>query len=365
MNFLFLFATDWNHEIASFERGKVPAHRLFGLIDVERQGHAARVCKPPHLARNFLRRPIVWRVYQALCAWFQQGRHDVIFAVNEASALPVLVLKKLGLLRTPVIVFCTGLMHARNRMGKRKAMWRWLLPAAEAVVSQTSMELESTWREFGLRQDRQFLIHMLVDTHFFRPSDARGKGDFCLAAGTNEGRDYVTLLQAFPKDQRLVIVTDAGNAAIIARHVAADARVEVRQAVPMLELRALYEQARVVINPLAEIAYCSGHTTLLENMALGHPVIISAVSGMRDYVEDGVTALTVRPGDVDDLREKITRYLEAPERFEAVGQRAAVWVEQFSTEAFAGHLVGLAQRLVTPSPVSTAGTVPQPSTLAR
>ena len=365
MNFLFLFATDWNHEIESFSRGQVPAHRLFGLVDLQRQGHAARVCKTPRIARKFLRRPMVWRVYQALCALFQQGRHDIIFAVNEASALPVLVLKKLGLLRTPVIVFCTGLMHARNRVGKRKAMWRWLLPAAEVVVSQTSMELESTWREFGLRQDRQFLIHMLVDTHFFRSSGPREKGDFCLAAGTNEGRDYVTLLRAFPKDQRLVIVTDAGNAAIIARNVQADARVEVRQAVPMLELKALYEQARVVINPLSEIAYCSGHTTLLENMALGHPVIISAVSGMRDYVEGGLTALTVRPGDVDDLREKITDYLEAPERFAAVGQQAAVWVERFSTQAFAGHLIRLAERLVTPSPLGAAGTAPQSSTLAR
>ncbi|MBE7210438.1 MAG: glycosyltransferase family 4 protein [Gluconacetobacter diazotrophicus] len=364
MNFLFLFATDWNHEIASYERGEVPAHRLFGLVDVQRQSHAACVCKPPPIARGFLRRPMVWRTYQALCALFQQGRHDVVFAVNEASALPVLALKKLGLLRTPVIVFCTGLMHARNRTGKRKAMWRWLLPAAEAVVSQTSMELESTWREFGLRQDRQFLIHMLVDTHFFRPGDRREKGDFCLAAGTNEGRDYVTLLRAFPADQRLVVVTDAGNAAIIARHVAPGARVEVRQAVPMLELKALYEQARVIINPLAEIAYCSGHTTLLENMALGHPVIISAVSGMRDYVEDGATALTVRPGDVDDLREKITRYLAAPERFAAVGQQAAARVERFSTEAFAGHLIRLAERLVAPSPLGAA-TAPQPSTLAR
>lgn len=363
MRFLFLFATDWNHEIASFSRGEVPAHRLFGFVDVQRLGHTARVCKTPGIAQNFLRRPIVWRVYQALCALFQQSRHDVIFAVNEASALPVLVLKRLGLLRTPIIVFCTGLMHARNRSGKRKTMWRWLLPAAEAVVSQTSMELESTWREFGLRQDRQFLIHMLVDTQFFRPNAAQEKGDFCLAAGTNEGRDYVTLLRAFPKDQRLLVVTDAGNAAIIARHVEADARVEVRQAVPMLELKALYEQARLVINPLAEIAYCSGHTTLLENMALGHPVIISAVSGMRDYIEDGVTAVAVRPGDVDDLRDKIARCLEAPEQFAAVGLRAATWVERFSTQAFAGHLVRLAEQLVASSPRSVPRPAAQPSTL--
>ena len=67
MNFLFLFATDWNHEIASYARGEVPAHRLFGLIDLQRRGHTVRVCKTPRVARNFLRRPIVGRVSPALC----------------------------------------------------------------------------------------------------------------------------------------------------------------------------------------------------------------------------------------------------------------------------------------------------------
>ncbi len=346
MNLLFLFATDWNHEIAAYGRGEVPSHRLFGFAEVNRRpGHRATVCRTPRFARGLLRRPVVWRVYQSLCALFQQGRHDALFAVNEATALPVLVLKRLGLLRTPVIVFCTGLMHARNRSGRRRKMWRWLLPAAEAVVSQTSMEWETTAREFGLREDRQFLIHMLVDTEFFRPGGTTEKGDFCLAAGTNEGRDFVTLLRAFPKGERLLIVTDGYNADIVARHLEPGDRVEVRQGIPIRELKSLYEGARLVINPLTEIAYCSGHTTLLENMALGHPVIISAVGGMRDYVQDGITAITVRPGDVADLREKIARYLEEPGRFAAIGERAARAVRQFSTEEFAEHLVRLAARV--------------------
>ena len=367
MNLLFLFATDWGHEIAAFGRGEVPAHRLFGFAEVNRQpgGHAA-VCRTPRFARRLLRRPVAWRVYQALCALFQQGRHDVLFAVNEASALPVLVLKRLGLLRTPVIVFCTGLMHARNRSGRRRAMWRWLLPAAEAVVSQTSMEWETTAQEFGLRQDRQFLLHMLVDTNFFQPGGSPAKGDYCLAAGTNEGRDYVTLLRAWPKGERLVIVTDAHNAAVVARHLEPGHRVEVRQAVPIRELKSLYQGARLVLNPLTEIAYCSGHTTLLENMALGHPVIISAVGGMRDYIQDGVTAIAVRPGDVDELREKIARYLEAPERFAAIGEEAARAARRFSTEEFAGQLLRLAARVARrPVREPAVGSAPHPSAPAR
>lgn len=345
MRFLFLFATDWSKEIADFSRGLVPAHRLFGYVEVRKMGHESYACSAPRLLSRWLRKPILWRIYQTVFAACQQGRADCIFAVNEASALPVLLVKRLGLLKTPVIVFNCGLMHPRNRVGLRRAIWRWLLPCAEAVVSQTTMEYDSVWQEFGLQKDRQFLIPMLVDVDFFKPEANTVAGDYCLAAGTNEGRDYPTLLKAFPKEESLIIVTDSFNAAIIKDQVESGMRVQVLQAVPIGELKALYQRARVIVNPLREIEYCSGHTVLLENMALGKPVIISTVSGMRDYVEDGKTAIGVPPGDVEVLRQRIRECLEQPGLFTAIGVQATQWVRRFSTVEFAKKLVSVAERV--------------------
>ncbi|MBC8125873.1 MAG: glycosyltransferase family 4 protein [Gloeobacteraceae cyanobacterium ES-bin-144] len=345
MRVLFAFATDWTKEIADFERGSVPAHRLFGYAEVRKMGHEAYTCSAPAFLNRWMRKPILWRVYQAIFAALHQWETDCIFAVNEASALPVLLLKRLGLLKTPVIVFNCGLMHPRNRIGSRQAAWKWLLPCAEAVVSQTTMEYDSVGEEFGLRKDRQFLIPMLVDVEFFKPEAGVGAGDYCLSAGTNEGRDYPTLLKAFPPEEKLIIVTDPHNAAIVKKHAGSGMRVQVLQAVPISELKALYQNARVMINPLREIEYCSGHTVLLENMALGKPVIISKVSGMRDYLEDGKAAIGVQPGNVDELRQRIRECLDEPERFAAIGTRAAQWVRQFSTEEFAKKLVSLAERV--------------------
>jgi glycosyltransferase involved in cell wall biosynthesis len=346
MRILYLFTLDWNHEVEDFGKGIVPAHRLFGFADLQGMGHAPFLCPPsPKLLRRWLWKPAFWRVYQALYAFFKQFHTDCIFGVNEASTLPVLFLKRLGLLRTPVIVFCTGLMHPRNRGGLKKVLWKWLLPCAEAVVSQTSMELKSTWREFGLREDRQFLIHMLVDVNTFHPDPAREKGDFILAAGTNEGRDYPTLLEALPKGQRLIVVTDHANAEIVRSHIKPGMQVELRQALPILELKALYERAKVVVNPLVETDYCSGHTVLLENMALGNPIIIARVEGMNDYVEDGVTAITYKPGDSGELRRKIEESLNAPEQFAQIGRRASGWVRRFSTEEFAKKLIRVAEQV--------------------
>jgi glycosyltransferase involved in cell wall biosynthesis len=44
-------------------------------------------------------------------------------------------------------------------------------------------------------------------------------------------------------------------------------------------------------------------------MAYGRPVVATAVGGLPDAVEDGVTGLLVPPGDVPRLRAAITRLL--------------------------------------------------------
>ena len=50
-----------------------------------------------------------------------------------------------------------------------------------------------------------------------------------------------------------------------------------------------------------------------EAMAHGRPVVASAVGGLLDLVEDGVTGLLVPPGDVAALRSALERLLADPE----------------------------------------------------
>jgi glycosyltransferase involved in cell wall biosynthesis len=346
MRILYLYTTDYTREIRDCEAGNVPSHRAWGYLEVKKMGHAPFICGTPDFLRRLLAKPALWRIYQALFALRKQGSTDCIFAINEASVIPVLALKKLGLLRTPVVLVSTALMNRRNRSGKRKAMWCSLLPHADAIVSLSTMERDSTWREFGLREDRQHLVNMLVDTHYFHAGEKLGGGDYCLSAGTNEGRDYPTLLKAFPRDEKLLIVTDAYNAGIIEINREPGQQVEVMQAVPIRKLKTLYEQAKAVINPINECDFASGHTILLENMALGRPVIVSMVRGMKDYFEDGVTAIGVKPCDVEDMREKIRAYLDAPESYAHIGKRATEWVRRFSAEAFARKLVAIAENIL-------------------
>jgi len=79
---------------------------------------------------------------------------------------------------------------------------------------------------------------------------------------------------------------------------------------------------------------------LLEAGALGVPVVATAVGGVPEVVEDGVTGLLVPPCDPAALARAVTQLLRDPERARAMGEAARERVErEFTLECtVAGHL---------------------------
>jgi glycosyltransferase involved in cell wall biosynthesis len=79
--------------------------------------------------------------------------------------------------------------------------------------------------------------------------------------------------------------------------------------VPPRELGGYYERAAVVVCPSRREGY---GVVAREAMAYGRPVVATAVGGLRDAVEDGVTGLLVPPRDPGALRVAIERVLGDP-----------------------------------------------------
>lgn len=354
LRILFLYNADWTREIDDVARGKVPSHRLFGLSELKLLGYQAFACPAPASIRLALKRPALWRVYQAIFARLQQQQIDCIVATHEAAALPVLLLKRLGFLRTPIVILSVALLHPRNMRGVRGKLWRWALPTADTVICYASAQVDWLVAEFALAAERVAFVPFGVDVDYFprtEPKPHRAPADSdVISVGANEGKDFPTLLAALPGGVRMTIVTDDYNANQIAKtHNAAVmvGRVRVFKAVPIDRLRSLYDEAAFHVIPLLETRFSSGQTVLLENMAMGRVVIVTDTSATRDYALHDVTALTVRPGDVEQLRQRIEALLKDPERFRCVGEGAAARVREcFSARRTARRIADLIERLV-------------------
>jgi glycosyltransferase involved in cell wall biosynthesis len=93
-----------------------------------------------------------------------------------------------------------------------------------------------------------------------------------------------------------------------------------------------------------------------EAMAAGTPVVASAVGGLREVVEDGVTGLLVPPGDAGALAAAVIRVLRDPALGEEMGQRGRDRVRAlFSLERFEASTLAAYRRFGKLGGVAGAG----------
>ena len=89
---------------------------------------------------------------------------------------------------------------------------------------------------------------------------------------------------------------------------------------------------------------------LLEAMAAGCPIVVTAVGGNRELIQDGATGLLVPSGDVDSLATAIARLLQSPTLAHQLGAAARDLAHaQYSVEAMCSQYEALYRQLTVDS----------------
>ena len=295
----YLFNHPWGHEVSSFEAGLVPEHRFYGMFGLRERGHRVTFLTLPPKAQRWMD-PSRWKVVQAV--WAIRGA-DAVIAAHEAAALPLLLFKALRLTRVPIVVMSVALVRPENLGGRRNRLLRVLLARAERVLVYATDQVDGVASAFGI--STVAFCPLGVDTSFFAPGPADGQGAAGASVGSNEGKDFLTLVEALRTlDLPWLVVTDPRNAALIEAADPPDG-LQVRVAVPIDALRDVYRAAPVTVIPLHPATFSSGQTVMLELLSLGRPLVITDAPSIRDYVRDGVEATLVPAGDAKALAEAI------------------------------------------------------------
>jgi glycosyltransferase involved in cell wall biosynthesis len=198
------------------------------------------------------------------------------------------------------------------------------LGAARFVATCTCANA-SVLRPRHPRPDEVHAIYHGLDTNYFAPAPDSGASSIpvILAVGRFvEKKGFDHLIEACAHLKRdgvrfgCVIVGERGDAyegicRLIEQHGLGD-HVRLRNAVAQDELREVYRGARVFALPCRVTADGDRDgfpNVLAEAMAMGVPVVSTAISGIPEFIDDGVHGLLVPGGDARALADALKRLL--------------------------------------------------------
>lgn len=246
---------------------------------------------------------------------------DLVHAHWLPSALPGLATQK------PLVVQLWGSDVELARHVRPLA--RLLLGRATAVVCASTALAEEA-RALGGRDVRVIPSGVALPATVAKPDEP----PHVLYVGRLSEEKGVRELSAAAEGLPLVVVGDGPLRSLLPDGVGF---------VPPRELGPWYERAAAIVVPSRREGY---GVVAREGMAHGRPVVATAVGGLLDAVEDGLTGLLVPPRDPGRLRDALERILADRPFREAAGERAReVARERFSTDAAARRTISLYDEL--------------------
>lgn len=274
---------------------------------------------------------------QQLRALGRQTRYDAVFMRDiKNTFLPALHRKAFG--RKVQMVLLNPIV---NGTGPYDAILSFCLREFDRICYDTKAMAEILEPLAG-NSDRLWFLPYGVDTDFFSPPGNQ-LGDSIVSVG-DTNRDYITLVRALRKvGMRGQILSSRvlplpGKPPVDLPSLPQS--VVSISTVSAVELRETYSRARIVIIPLNDTVTASGVTSLLEAMSMGKPVIVAGTMGIADYVVNGESGITYRPGDYLDLANQLQYALQDPSLLERIGRNAASRVSQSFSTSEEGRRIG-------------------------
>ena len=242
--------------------------------------------------------------FQTLKILFKFNQYDLIFVHGSNSAMLLCALKRVFHIKTPPILdvdissfhqaYTSGLIHRLSQFSSK---------AFDYMVYHTSSQYGYYKDYFPWLKDRCKFIPFGVDYNYWKQKsykDIPEKKQYIVCVGYRK-RDWNTLLEAFDRvdiSEKLYLI---GNPNIKCEN----SKVKVLPFIPIDELMTYIVNSKFSVIPLDDFNYSFGQMTLLQQMALGVPILAADVPAIRDYCNFSRGVISYTPYDSDDLAEKL------------------------------------------------------------
>lgn len=267
-----------------------------------------------------------FRLDQAIVHLSAMRDQEVILAETDSTGLPLLLLKRMGLIKSRVGFISAGLINELERQQKTFLFrwYKWLLLAADFVVCWSPLE-ERMFRE--LTGAKAKFVQLEADTAFYQPSRTT-IGDFVLCVGRDIGRDFETLFHALG-DLRIPTKVIASAHHVAKLHIPENVELHTEK-VAYETLMEWYQRARLVIVNPQEIHRFTAQRALLEALAMGKATVAAKTLALTSTypLVDRQDIIFYEPGNATDLAQKIQETYAEQKKLHELGLSARRFIEQ-------------------------------------
>lgn len=198
----------------------------------------------------------------------------------------------------------------------------------------------------GLPADRATILPNPMDLPGVEPGGPRGGNYVAYVGRISPEKDIVTLLEAARQrgDVPFKFAGSYHRMKEAAQHNPGNC--EFLGHIDAENLDRFYRNARMVV--FATRCYEGFPTVLLEAMSHGLPVVCSRIGGLPEIVEDGVTGLLYKPGNVAELTEKIRMLWEDPVLCRKLGDAGRQKLqEEYAADRLLDRLLAIYEKVIT------------------
>lgn len=276
----------------------------------------------------------LWNAARALRRC-RQHTYDLIVGWEGKNTFPLALLRGLGGIHKPPLLGLT--FSLRGPIKKLLPLQRVGLRGMDWMTVSSQYDQRVYMQLSGWPENRCVLCRLGSYDGFegLPPAPAQPY----IFSGGRSGRDYATLFAAL---QQTTIPAVVNARPFNVRGLKVPQNVRLNDLLPADAYRNLHWGARFVVIPLQDLDEVVGLIAVLYAMAAGKAVIVSRVSCIEEYVQEGETGLLVPPGDVTAMRTAIERLWTDRETCERMGKQARErFLAEYTFSAFARRVAGV------------------------
>lgn len=356
---LFLYKTPRKKIYNDWLAGRGPDTTLYGANQLEKLGYKVDFYDTAFSKLNLLRwifyllhlitakrTGIGFKLDQALLFLPIFNKYDAIVSTIDSAGLPLLWLKKIGLLKKPIVYISIDFAFRINKEDHWPFSWyKKILKYADAIICYDEAE-KKILNKFN---KKVHFFNVGVDDWYFSDSKFKPLKDkrkaVILAFGRDRDRDYETFTSAI---RELKVIGEIVCSKDNIKEIVLPPNLKVSFDLPPKLLKEKIYSSDIVVIPIKNIKRPGGHLSLLDSMASKKPVIIAHNKWISSAYEfkNNEECLYFEPENKKDLKNKINLLMNNPKLSKKLALNAYKKAKIYSTRNFALKLVDVIEKLV-------------------